>query len=125
MVADVVVVEAVEEEVAAVAVDAVGLDVVVAGDDALGTSKISKKIKINYKANTFTTLKLDGLHRINHKALSTARNLFRALFFPLLLSYTIVLDGGKRKEKAIDWARLSPHAMSRHNLIGSWRTILY
>lgn len=37
MVADVVVVEAVEEEVAAVAVDAVGLDVVVAGDDALGT----------------------------------------------------------------------------------------
>ena len=78
VVADVVV-EAVEEEVAAVAVE---LDVVVAGDDALGTSKISKEIKINYKANTFTTLKLDGLHRINHKALSTARNLFRALFFP-------------------------------------------
>lgn len=59
---------------------------------------------------------VDGLDRINHKPLSTARN---------LLPYSFFVDHngrGKKREKAIDWL-VSAHATSRRNLIGSWRTI--
>ena len=60
---------------------------------------------------------LDGLDRINHKPLSTARNLLSSFFF---VDHTIA---ARRKErKAIDWL-VSTHATIRWNLIGSWRTI--